>query len=193
MIDILPDQRKQLQAVADILGDNLGNAWNYIGTLDALGAHAKLNRKLFVIHSHFISTVVYAIWDALFLKLHHCTDRHRRAYGFPKLFRLIRHYLPDDTGLLKQVTEDERSLRCGDATAKIEHWRMRWWLTTLTTNLHSDDSTNLIPARPMTSDRWFSTIRICLIAMPSTCLIWGSVPMIWRNMHDPLWMQSWRN
>ena len=123
MTDLNNNQRKQLQSIADTLGDNLGYAWNYIGTLERLGFHANRDRTLFLHYSQFISTVVYATWDALFLKLNHCTDKNKKAYGFPRLFKTIIRYLPEEAELMNQITEDEQRILKFKSADKIKNWR----------------------------------------------------------------------
>lgn len=123
MIDLSTQHRNQLKAVAGMIGEDLAQSWNYIGILEAMQVHAKRNRKLFLTHSHFISTFVYAAWDSLFLKLHHCIDRQPKACGFPKLFKLTRKYLPKEKDLLRQVKADEQILGSDKAVEKIANWR----------------------------------------------------------------------
>jgi len=73
------DQQRNLLRTADAIGDHLAWAWNYVATLRALQKHARSRPKLIEKHNHFFSTVMFAMWDALFLKLSHCSDKNPRS------------------------------------------------------------------------------------------------------------------
>ena len=117
------DQQRNLLRTADAIGDHLAWAWNYVATLRALQKHARSRPKLIEKHNHFFSTVMFAMWDALFLKLSHCSDKNRNATGFPRLFKELRAYLPQEPKVRAAVSKQEQVLLRLTARRKIENWR----------------------------------------------------------------------
>lgn len=63
------------------------------------------------------------MWDALFLKLAHCSDKRREAIGFPELFRQLRAYLPKGHELLGKVKEHEQRIHEMEPQKKVSNWR----------------------------------------------------------------------
>jgi hypothetical protein len=107
------------------IGDHLSLAWNYISTLRAFQKYARSQPELIKRHNHFFFTITRAIWDALFLKLSHCSDdsKRARAIGFPKLFKQLRAYQPDDPALQANVKKQETALQRLATQRKVEKWR----------------------------------------------------------------------
>jgi len=119
------DQRKTILSTADTIGDHLAWAWNYIATLRALQRHARRCPEVFDKHAHFVSTLTYSIWDALFLKLNHCTDKRKEAIGFPRLFKQIRKYLEPQAAPVSKIDDHEGELDALRAKDKVANWRNR--------------------------------------------------------------------
>ena len=119
------DQQNNLTETADAIGDQLSWTWNYIATLRELQKHARSHPELIERNNHFFLTITRAMWDALFLKLSHCSDDSKkgRAMGFPKLFKQLRAYKPNDPILHATVKKQEGVLRCLSAKRKVEKWR----------------------------------------------------------------------
>jgi hypothetical protein len=117
--------RKNILATADTIGDQLAWAWNYIATLRALQRHARACPDAFGKHAHFVLTLTHSIWDALFLRLSHCTDKRKEAIGFPRLFKQVRKYLQPQDALMSKVDEHERELDTLRTKEKIANWRNR--------------------------------------------------------------------
>jgi hypothetical protein len=117
------EQRKNVLATADTIGDHLAWAWNYISTLRALQRHAQRCPDIFDKHAHFVSTLTYSIWDALFLKLNHCTDKRKEAIGFPRLFKQIRKYMEEQSAIVSKIDEHEVELDTYGAKHKVGNWR----------------------------------------------------------------------
>ena len=117
------EQDRNAFKTADTIADHLVYAWNYHATLRALQRHARETADVLDAHGHFISTVTYAIWDALFLEIAHCSDRRKEAMGFPTLFKQLRVYLPEDHGLRGSVDQQERAIASLHARQKLENWR----------------------------------------------------------------------
>jgi AbiU2 len=142
------DQNKNLLSTAKTIADHLAYAWNYSGTLRGLQKYARECEPILKGHEHFISTIHSALWDVLFLKLHHCSDSRKKATGFPKLFKQIRKYMEkqklvlqkkreeyalsldafkrltdelDDT--LQMVEKQDQRLRKLDVQRKVKNWR----------------------------------------------------------------------
>lgn len=118
-----PDQKKNLFRTAEVIAEHLVYAWNYTATLRALQRHARECPDVLDQNRHFISTITYAMWDALFLKLSHCSDKGRKVTGFPKLFKQLRAYLPEGHRVLPEVRKQESRLIHLDAQTTIENWR----------------------------------------------------------------------
>ena len=118
-----PDQRKNLLASADAVGDHLTHAWNYYATLRALQRHARERLDVLNYYPHFVATITYSIWDDLFNKLYHCVDNRKEAMGFPKLFKQVRTYLASDENLMSQIGQDETKIKAGQTREKIVNWR----------------------------------------------------------------------
>jgi hypothetical protein len=109
--------------VADTIAEHLVFAWNYCATLRALQCHARSHPDLLEQNAHFFSTFTFALWDSLFLKLAHCSDRRKEALGFPKLFKQLRASLPPSHYLRQNIAEQERRLTALKARSKVEKWR----------------------------------------------------------------------
>lgn len=117
------EQRRNLLSAADAIGDHLAHAWNYTATIRALQRHAQHCPEVFAKHAHFIATVTYAIWDALFLKLSHCADKRREAFGFPKFFKQIRKYLEPHDDVVQSMEQYEGELNALHVREKAAKWR----------------------------------------------------------------------
>jgi hypothetical protein len=118
-----PEQDQCTCQTTETIAEHLVYAWNYCATLRALQRHAREYPKILDAHGHFISTIYFALWDALFLKLAHCSDKRKEATGLPKLFKQLRAYLPEGHQLRRRVDEEERNLSSLQAQAKVENWR----------------------------------------------------------------------
>ncbi len=118
-----PERYQNAFATAKTIAEHLVYAWNYCATLRALQRHAQEAPGTLDAHGHLISTLTYALWDALFLKLAHCSDKRKEATGFPKLFKQLRAYLPTSDPLRNSVDKQERRLAGLHARKKVENWR----------------------------------------------------------------------
>jgi hypothetical protein len=116
-------QQKNVLHTADAIGEDLALAWNYVATLRALQRHARSSPNVIDRNNHFFSTITSAIWEALLLKLSHCSDKSRNALGFPKLFKQLRTYLPQNHALLKRIEKNEHALKRMSTQSKVEKWR----------------------------------------------------------------------
>lgn len=119
------DQQKNLIKTADAIGDQLSWVWNYISTLRELQKYAKTHPELIVRNNHFFFTIMQAMWDALLLKLSHCSDDSKKgkAIGFPKLFKQLRAYKLDDQNLHAILQKQESALQRLSIKLKVEKWR----------------------------------------------------------------------
>ena len=118
-----PEQSRNAFHTAEMIAEHLAWAWNYCATLRAFQRHAKESPDTIDAHGHFMSTLIAATWDALFLKLAHCSDRRKEANGFPKLFKQLRAYLQSSDPLCSSVDEQECRLASLHARSKVENWR----------------------------------------------------------------------
>ena len=118
-----PDQDHNAFETTEMIAEHIVYAWNYCATLRALQRHARECPSVLDANGHLVSTITFALWDALFLKLAHCSDRRKEATGFPKLFKQLRAYLPESHQLRRRVDEEERHLANLQARAKVENWR----------------------------------------------------------------------
>ena len=59
---------------------------------------------------HFIGTIHTAVWFELLLKLSHCSDEQKSAAGFPKLFKQLLTYLPEQSEFRSTLILDSRVL-----------------------------------------------------------------------------------
>ena len=117
------DQEKNVAKTIETIAEHLVKAWNYYATLKALQQHAKASPDILDNHAHFLSTITFALWNDLFLKLAHCSDRRKEASGFPKLFKQLRAYLPDPHRLRGQVDRAEENFNRLQVRSKVENWR----------------------------------------------------------------------
>lgn len=117
------NQQRNLIGIADAIGDDLALAWNHVATLRALQKHARSNPKLIEAHNHFFFTITKALWDVLLLELSHCTDTKREAKGFPKFFRQLKKYSPEETTLQKTIKKQEKVLQQLSTQEKVKKWR----------------------------------------------------------------------
>ena len=115
-----PDQSKNAFHTAETIAEQLVYSWNYCATLRAFQRYARKCPDVLDTNSHFVSTITYALWDALFLKLAHCSDKRKEATGFPKLFKQIRSYLFEAHQLYQRVDEQERNLADLEVQAKVK-------------------------------------------------------------------------
>jgi len=118
-----PGQADNAFRTTEIIAEHLVHAWNYCATLRALQCYACSCPDVLDRNGHFFSTLTFALWDSLFLKLAHCSDRQKEATGFPKLFKQLRAYLPESHHLRQHIDEQERSLTALEAREKVEKWR----------------------------------------------------------------------
>ena len=118
-----PDQDKNLFSTAKTVAEHLAFAWNYSATLRGLQQYTRECPAILKRNEHFVTTIWYALWYALFLKLSHCSDSRKEATGFPKLFKQLRAYLPKRHELVAQVQAQERRLNGLDVQRKVENWR----------------------------------------------------------------------
>jgi hypothetical protein len=118
-----PEQDRDAFATTEIIAEHLVYAWNYCATLRGFHRHARECPDVLDTNGHLISTITFALWDALFMKLAHCSDRRKEATGFPKLFKQLRAYLPENHHLHSRVAEKERQLASLHAQKKVENWR----------------------------------------------------------------------
>ena len=98
-------------------------ASNYSATLRGLQQYARECPTVLDRNGHFVTTITYALWDSLFLKLSHCSDKRKEAIGFPKLFKQLRTYLPHGHELGLRIQEQEQHLRKLEVQKKVENWR----------------------------------------------------------------------
>lgn len=108
---------------AETIAEHLVYAWNYCATLRALQRHARECPDVLDRNGHFFSTLTFALWDSLFLKLAHCSDSRREATGFPKLFKQLRTYLSQSHQLRERVDQQARRLAAVHARQKVANWR----------------------------------------------------------------------
>ena len=118
-----PEQDNNTFATAETIAEHLVYAWNYSATLRALQRHARECPDVLDSNGHLVSTITLALWDALFMKLAHCSDRRKEATGFPKLFKQLRACLPENHPLRDRITEKERELASLQTQKKVENWR----------------------------------------------------------------------
>jgi len=118
-----PDQEQNAFRTAETIAEQLVYAWNYCATLRALQRHAREAPAVLDLSGHFVSTITLALWDALFLKLAHCSDKRKGATGFPKLFKQLRAYLPKVDVLRDRVDEQEQRLSLLEVRSKVDNWR----------------------------------------------------------------------
>ena len=114
------DQRKNLDITATAISQYLVYAWNYAATLRGFQRHTRESTAILERTGHFIATITLAMWEALLLKLSHCSDNRREAIGFPKLFKQLRAYLPEHRELIQA---QERRLSVLEIQKKVENWR----------------------------------------------------------------------
>jgi hypothetical protein len=117
------NQQRNLIGTADAIGGHLALAWNYVATLRALQKHARSHPKLIEAHNHFFFTITQALWDVLLLKLSHCSDTTKEAKGFPKLFKQLKKYLPEEAALQKTIKKQEKILQRLATQEKVKKWR----------------------------------------------------------------------
>jgi hypothetical protein len=117
------DQEQNLLCTVTTIADHLGYAWNYAATLRGLQQYARECPDVLDRIGHFITTIYFAMWTALLLKLRHCSDTHKNVTGFPKLFKQLLAYLPSNSELRSQVQTQERRLHGLDIQRRVEKWR----------------------------------------------------------------------
>ena len=117
------EQDSNAFSTAEIIAEHLVYAWNYCATLRAFQRHARKCPDILDRNGHLVSTITFALWDALFMKLAHCSDRRKEATGFPKLFKQLRAYLPKNHPPGDRVLEKERELAGLRTQKKVENWR----------------------------------------------------------------------
>ena len=118
-----PDQDNNLSDTAAAIADHLAWARTYSATLRALQQYARESPAILDSNGHFVATITYAMWYALFLKLSHCTDLRKEATGFPKLFKQLRAYLPKQHKLFPEIQAQVQRLHELEAQKKVENWR----------------------------------------------------------------------
>jgi chromate transporter len=95
------DQKKNLEITAMAIGQHLAFASNYVATLRGFQKHTRESAAILELTGHFIATVTRAMWEALILKLSHCSDNGRKAIGFPRLFKQLKAYLPEPHAFIR--------------------------------------------------------------------------------------------
>jgi len=118
-----PDQEKNLLSTAQTIAHHLTWAWNYSATLRGFQQYGQECPAILCRNEHFVTTIIYALWDVLFLKLSHCSDNGRQATGFPKLFKQLQAYLPKQHELVTQMEAQRRRLKSLEVQSKVESWR----------------------------------------------------------------------
>lgn len=117
------DQQINIEQAVDDLCENLVWAWAYLRALKGLHMVAKLSPDSLNSYTQLTSCLYHGLFDVLFIKIYNFIDSSKGACGFPKLFKLLRKYLSDDTNLLKQIKSDECRLRNGADAKTVGSWR----------------------------------------------------------------------
>lgn len=117
------DQHRNIEQAIDDLCENLVWAWAQLRVLKGLHMVAKSSPDSFSSYTQLTSCLYHGLFDVLFIKIHNFIDSSKGACGFPKLFRLLRKYLSDDSNLMKQIKSDEGRLRNGANMKTVKSWR----------------------------------------------------------------------
>ncbi len=112
---------RNLEKIIDQLCENLDYAWRYYFTLEALHEQAKSIDN----YSLFFLTIYHSLFDALFLRIAHFTDRSRRknVVSLHHLHEKIEKYCPNDHEVKKWISEDRAFLTNHTDLKRIEDWR----------------------------------------------------------------------
>jgi hypothetical protein len=122
-LDMDSNQQRNIEQVIDDLCENLVWTWAYFRALKGLHLIAKSSPDTLNSYTQLTSCLYHGLFDVLFIKINNFIDASKRACGFPKLFRLLRKYLSDDTDLLKQVKFDENRLKNEVDIQTVKSWR----------------------------------------------------------------------
>jgi len=136
------DQQKNTEEAIDSLCENLVWTWAYFRALSGLHTVAKTSPQSLDAYPQLVSSLYHALFDALFLKLHHFIDPSKHASGFPNLFKLLRRYDPADTNLLQRVKLDENRFSEEANLKKISVWRNEVVAHLTRSHLNSEFFTN---------------------------------------------------
>jgi hypothetical protein len=117
------DHNKNIEQSIDDLCENLVWTWAYFRVINGLHIAAKSFPESLVPYPQLISCLYHGLFDVLFIKIYNFIDPSKEARGFPKLFKLLRKYLSDNTNLMAQVKNDEERFKKEENIEKIKKWR----------------------------------------------------------------------
>lgn len=103
--------------------ENLAWSWGYYRSLKGLQSVAKSSPIFISAYPQFVSCLYHGFFDVLFTKMHNFIDSSKAACGFPRLFKLLRKYLSDDSELLEQIRADEQRFQTEADIATVKKWR----------------------------------------------------------------------
>lgn len=114
---------KNLEKIIDELCKNLDYAWRYYFTLEALHEQAKSDDSIINDYSLFFLTIYECLFDALFLRIAHFTDRRKDVVSLHRLHKKIERYYPNDHEVKAWISEDRAFLTNHTDLKIIEDWR----------------------------------------------------------------------
>ena len=110
-LDMDSNQQNSIEQAIDDLCENLVWTWAYFRVLKGLHVVTKSSPDSLNSYTQLTYCLYNGLFDVLFIKINNFIDASKGACGFPKLFKLLRKYVSDDTDFLKQINSDENRLK----------------------------------------------------------------------------------
>lgn len=117
------DQQKNIEQAIDDLCENLAWSWAYFRALKGLQSVAISSPKSLDAYPQLTSCLYHGLFDILFIKIYNFIDSSKGACGFPRIFKLLRNYLPNNNKLLKQIKTDEAKIKNVADIETVRKWR----------------------------------------------------------------------
>jgi len=117
------DQQKNIEQAIDDLCENLAWSWAYLRALKGFQSVAKSSPKSLDAYPQLTSCLYHGLFDILFIKIYNFIDSSKGACGFPRIFKLLRKYLPSDSELRNQIKTDEEKINNVADIETVRRWR----------------------------------------------------------------------
>ncbi len=116
---------ENLEKIIDKLCENLDYAWRYYFTLEALHEQAKSDASIIDNYSLFFLTIYHSLFDALFLRIAHFTDKRINVVSFHYLHKKIEKCYPNNDAAKRLISEGRNLLNSNTLCnlKKIKDWR----------------------------------------------------------------------